>query len=208
MTTPTNPTHRSIASLKLPNNVLALIRYGQGIVTGMTGNPAFPNPSPPLAEVAATIAALNTAETATLTRVKGSVATRNTARATLRTQLQKLKSCVQDAADADPEHGIAIIESAGVAVRKSPVHPPRVFAATPGPVAGSAKLVTGAAARRASYEWEYSVDGGKTWVAAPPSLQARTTVTGLPSGTVLFRHRAVTKTGGGDWSPAVSLAVK
>ncbi len=40
------------------------------------------------------------------------------------------------------------------------------------------------AARRASYEWEYSTDGGKTWVAAPPSLQSKTTVTGLLSATM------------------------
>jgi len=89
------------------------------------------------------------------------------------------------------------------------VRPPRVFNATPGPVAGSAKLVAGAAARRASYEWEYSTDGGKTWIAAPPSLQAKTVVTGLPAGNALqFRYRTVTKTGAADWSASVTLLVK
>ncbi len=113
-------------------------------------------------------------------------------------QLLELKGCVQKAADADPENGVAIIQGSGLAVRKPTVRPPRVFAATSGPVAGSAKLVAGPAGRRASYEWEYSLDGGKTWVTAPPSLQAKTVVTGLPSGTaVQFRYRAVTKTGGG-----------
>ncbi|HEX8792060.1 MAG TPA: hypothetical protein VF765_13990 [Polyangiaceae bacterium] len=31
-----------------------------------------------------------------------------------------------------------------------------------------------------AYEWQYSTDGGKTWVMAPSTLQAKTTVTGLP----------------------------
>jgi hypothetical protein len=49
----------------------------------------------------------------------------------------------------------------------------RAFAAKPGPVAGVAKVTAVAASRRASYEWQYSPDRGKTWVTAPPTLQAR-----------------------------------
>jgi hypothetical protein len=209
MTIANNPAHRSAVSLKLPVKIPALITYAQNIVKQMTGNPAFPNPTPPLAQVSAAISALNTAETATLTRVKGSVATRNTARIALHTLLVQLKSYVQNTADADPENSASIIQSSGMAVRKTTLRARRVFAATPGPVAGSAKLVTASAGHRSSYEWEYSVDGGKTWVTAPPSLQAKTTITGLPSGaTVQFRSRTVTKTGPGDWTTAVPLPVK
>ena len=73
-----------------------------------------------------------------------------------------------------------------MSVRKTTVRPPRVFSARPGPVAGSATLVTASAARRASYEWEYSLDGGKTWVNAPPSLQTKTTL----RTTFVFRARS------------------
>jgi len=204
-----NPSHRPIAALNLPLKVPALILYAQNIVKGMTANAAFPTPAPSLAALNGAIAALNTAETATLTRLKGAVAARNTARSALVTLLQQVRGYVQNTADADAENGASIIESAGIGIRKTPVRPSRVFNATPGPVSGSAKLVTAAAAHRASYEWETSTDGGKTWVPAPPTLQARTIVTGLPSGTsVQFRVRAVTKAGGGDWSPPVSLLVK
>jgi hypothetical protein len=96
-----------------------------------------------------------------------------------------------------------------MAVRKVATRATRVFAATPGLVSGSAKLTATIAARRASYEWEYSLDGGKTWVTLPSTLQAKTTVAGLPVGTsVLFRYKAVTKTGEGDWSQGLSLLVK
>ena len=96
-----------------------------------------------------------------------------------------------------------------MAVKKTAVRHPRVFEATPGDVSGSAKLIAASAARRASYEWEYSTDGGKTWVTAPATLQAKTTVPGLtPGATVTFRYRPVTKTGEGDWSQPTSVIVK
>jgi hypothetical protein len=60
-----------------------------------------------------------------------------------------------------------------------------------------------------SYEWQYSVDGGKTWVVAPVTLQAKTTILGLtPGATVTFRYRGVTKTGDGDWSQLITFIVK
>jgi hypothetical protein len=52
-------------------------------------------------------------------------------------------------------------------VKKTAARAPRVFAAKPGDVSGSVKLVTDSAARRASYEWQSSIDGGKTWVSLP-----------------------------------------
>jgi hypothetical protein len=36
-----------------------------------------------------------------------------------------------------------------------------------------------AAVRRASYEWQYTTDCGKTWVSAPSTLQKKTTVSAL-----------------------------
>ena len=86
---------------------------------------------------------------------------------------------------------------------------PRVFGAKPGTVTGQVKLVATSAARRASYEWETSIDAGKTWQVAPVTLQAKTTISGLvPGSSVMFRYRPVTKTGEADWSQPVSLIVK
>jgi hypothetical protein len=74
MTTPINSVHRTVASLKLPARVPALIIYAQGIVKGMTGNPAFPTPSPSLPTVTTAINDLQIAETAARARTKGAVA--------------------------------------------------------------------------------------------------------------------------------------
>jgi hypothetical protein len=112
-------------------------------------------------------------------------------------------------ADTDLETAATVIQSAGIAVKKTPPRKPRVFDAVQGAVSGSAKLVAASAGRRASYKWQYSTDGGKTWVMAPSTLQAKTTVTGLaPVATVDFRYRPVTKTGEGNWSQTVQLIVK
>jgi hypothetical protein len=205
----TKTIRRSIASLNLaPNKVPALVTYTQGIVKAMTGNPAFPSSAPALAAITAAANDLQTAETAALARTKGAVAVRNARRAALVVRLQQLRGTVQAAADADVENGAAIIQGAGMEVRKTPVRVPRVFDAKPGANSGSAKLVAASAGARSSYEWQYSTDG-KAWVTAASTIQAKTTIPGLtPGSTVQFRYRAVTKTGEGDWSQAVSLIVK
>jgi hypothetical protein len=204
----TKSIHRSTVTLRLPKSVPALIVYAQGIVKRMTGNPSFPSPAPTLAAVMTAINELQIAETAALSRIKGAIAVRDEKRVTLVTLLQQVRAHIQVTADADPSNAASVIESAGVAVRKTPTRRARAFAAKPGPVSGVATVVATSAARRASYEWQYSSDGGKTWVTAPATLQAKTKVPGLqPGSTVHFKYRAVTKTGEGDWSQAVSLIV-
>ncbi|HEX8791341.1 MAG TPA: fibronectin type III domain-containing protein [Polyangiaceae bacterium] len=201
--------HRSFVALLLPSTILALIAYAQQIVKAMTGNPAFPSPVPTLAAVTAAIVDLQNAETIALTRAKGTVVNRNEKRTALVVLLHQLKGYIQTQADANIENGASIIASAGVGVKKPVVRAPRVFDAKLGPVSGTATLVAASAGHRASYEWQYSTDGGKTWVLAPVTLQTRTTVVGLPSGaTVQFRYRPVTKAGEGDWSQTIVLLVK
>jgi hypothetical protein len=201
--------HRSIAVLKLPTKIQALITYAHGIATALTNNPSFPTLTPTLATLSAAIADLQTAETAALARAKGAVVTRNEKKTALIQLLQQLRGVIQTAADANVENGASIITSAGVAVRKVAVRAPRTFSAKPGAISGTAKLVAVSAGNRSGYEWEYSSDGGKTWVTAPATLQAKTTVTGLTTGTtVQFRYRPVTKAGEGNWTQPVSLLVQ
>jgi hypothetical protein len=206
---PVKTNHRSIVALQLPTSVPVLLTYAQQVVKAMTGNPAFPTPVPPLPKVTAAIDDLQNAETGALTRVKGAVVTRDEKKTALVMLLQQLKGYIQTQADANIENGASIIASAGVNVKKPVVRAPRVFDARLGPVSGTAKLVAPSAGHRASYEWQYSTDGGKTWLLAPVTLQAKTTIVGLaPGATVQFRYRPVSKTGEGDWSQTIVLLVK
>ena len=200
--------HRSVAVLKLPGPIALLIVYVQGILKAMTGNPTFPTPNPPLTAVSGAANDLQVAETAARTRATGTSATRNEKRAALVTLLEVLKAYVQSVADATPENAISIIESSGLALRKTTVRAPRVFAAKATTLSGSVKLTAPLAGRRAAYRWQYSTDGGKTWVDASETLQAKTTLTGLSAGTtVQFRYRSVIKGGASDWSAPLSLLV-
>ncbi|MGH7294731.1 MAG: hypothetical protein ACRELB_07360 [Polyangiaceae bacterium] len=193
----------------MPAKVADFIAYVIGVVHAMTNNPAFPSPVPALSVLSAAVSDLQAAETLALTKAKGTAAARNDKRAVVVSLLQQLRGYVQAVADATPENGATLIQGAGFAVRKIPQRAARVFAAKQGLTSGAVKLTATISARRASYEWQSSTDGGKTWVSAPATLQAKTTIVGLPAGTfVQFRYKTVTKDGEGDWSQALALLVK
>jgi hypothetical protein len=204
----TKSVHRNLVSLSLPRSVPALVAYVQTVLAAMTNNADFPTPVPALSAVSAALTALQSAE-AQASRVKGAVVARNDKKAALVALMQQLRSYIQTTADADPENSAAIIKSSGLPVKKVPVHKPRVFTIKPGAVSGSVEMVAASAGRRASYLWGYSTDGGKTWIEVGPTLQAKTTVAGLPVGTsVQFRYRGVTKAGAADWSQPISVLVR
>jgi hypothetical protein len=209
MPTSTKIVHTALVSLNLPTKAADLVTYGTRVVTAMTGNASFPAPTPTLVAITLATTALQVAQSAAVAGGTGAVTTRDEKRAALTILLKQLGAYIQSIADATPENGPSIIQSAGLAVRKLPARAARAFTATQGPVSGSARIVAVVAARRASYEWQSSVDGGHTWVAAPGTLKASTTITGLPVGTAAqFRYRALTKTGEGDWSQAIVLVVR
>ena len=203
-----NKAHRSLAVLDLPKRINVLVTYAHSVVEGMTGNAAFPTPSPALATVTTAITELQTAETAALARTKGAAAIRNTKKASLITLLQSLRMYVQSIADQNGEQGPAIIQSAGMSVKKTGTRPPRVFAALAGANSGTVKIVAPSAGHRVSYDWQYNTDG-KTWIDLASTLQAKTLMTGQTPGTVLeFRYRWVTKTGAADWTAPITFTVK
>ena len=200
---------RVSAALKLPTSVPALISVAKAIIAAMTNNSSFPAPEPTLAMVGQALNELETAEAAALARTKGAATARNQKRAALVALLEQLKMYVQKQADLNLATAATVIQSSAMVVRKVPVRTKRAFAAKQGTLSGSVTLVTASAARRASYEWEFSSDGGITWQLMPATLQAKTSIMGLKAGsTYSFRFRAVVKAGAGDWSAPVSFLVK
>jgi len=199
---------RPIVVLKLPTRLKNLIAFAQNIATAMANNPAFPTPSPPIATLVADVGALNTAETAVLSRTKGAVETRNAKLAIVRADLESLKGYVQTVASVGTaDNAAAIIASAGMSTRKLTLHDKPALAVKQGSVSGTANLVAKAVARTAVYEWQYSTDQ-KTWTALPMTFQAKTGVSGLTSGTTYyFRMQPFTRTGLENWGQIVSLLV-
>jgi hypothetical protein len=94
-------------------------------------------------------------------------------------------------------------------VRKATTFHKAPFTAKQGTTSGTVKLAARAAGPRASYEWEWSIDGGKTWMQLPPTLQSKTTLTGVAPGTnAEFRFRSVTKAGVSSSRQTATLLVK
>ncbi len=94
-------------------------------------------------------------------------------------------------------------------MRKLPVRTKAPFDVKAGTVSDAAILTVKSAGAHASYDWQMSVDGGKTWTEIPSTTRAKTTVAALPvSTTVQFRFRTPTPKGQSDWSQPAGLTVK
>jgi len=199
---------KAIAVLNLSNKVKTLITHAQSVATSMAGNTTeFPSPNPSMATFQADIAALVTAETAVLARTKGAVETRNVKLAIVKSDLENLRNYVQSVSDANPSNAAAMIEGAGMTIRKVTLHDKAELSIKQGTVSGTVVATSKAAGKRAAYGWQYSTDQ-KTWTNAPASLQAKTAIAGQTSATTYyFRFRAVTKDGEGAYSQIVQLLV-
>jgi hypothetical protein len=198
-----------LVAIGSPRPTVLLLVYVKHILASMTGNAWFTSLPAAFAALQADVAALDAAQTVTKNRAPGAAAARNTKQAALLVDLRTLKAYVQSVADAaGPELAQTIIESAGMTV-KLVVHAPKPpLAAKMGKSTGNVNLRAKAVGKRAAYEWAYSLDMGKTWVALPVTDAAHTSVSGLTAGTTyLFRFRGTMRAVAGDWSQVVSLLV-
>ncbi len=196
--------------LKRPRPVPLLISLAQAIEAAVaSAATTFPSPTPPLAQLVSDINALIAAQNAAKTRAKGAVQTRDAKLEIVITDLNTLRVYVEGTANADPANAVAIANSAGMEVRKQPVRTINAVNVKQAKASGSVNVTARVGTRqKQSHEWEYSADGGKTWVSCPPTTQAKTTITGIvPGSTILVKHRAVTGTGPTSWTDAVSMLV-
>lgn len=205
----TTSTNIPIVVLGLPktNSVPALIVRANVIKDAMTSNATtFPSPVPPLATVVALIAGLTTAETAYKAHA-GTRADRDSARTALLAALKQLHTYVQQLASASPAQADVIAQDAAMTLRKVGAHSKSDLAVKQ-TVTGSVHVIAKADKTARSNDWQYSVDGGKTWIDWPSSTKASTTITGLQPGLMVsYRHRPLTKLGPGNWSQPVSALV-
>jgi hypothetical protein len=213
-----SPTHRVRAVLTLPKSKVAtLLAIAKAVYNAFQSNPGLlPQPTPPLATVQGQIQALDTAQQATATRAKGTVATRNAKRDVLVTSLESWRMYVQTLCDANPEQADALIAAAAMAVGRLPVHAKPVLGAKLTTASGTvtleanATLLVGRGVKKhAAYNWQYSADCGKAWTNAPSTPLASTTIEGLtPLTTYSFRVAATVSRTVGAWSQAITILVR
>lgn len=195
-------------ALNLPKVVALLIVFAQHVVQAMTNNPWFVSLVALLAQTTTDLAALQAAEALALTRAKGAAAARDVKRKVVVDDLILLKNGVQTVVNQNPGQGAAIVESAGMSQKRVTLPSKPNLAAKMARVSPGEVLVRAKAVKGASYEWQYSLDGGKTWIAMGTTTVANTSLLGMTVGTTcLFRFRTTVKKTTSDWSPTFSFFV-
>jgi hypothetical protein len=183
------------------------ILYARFVVNQMMNNPLFDSPPIPLVDLAAEIERLQAAEANTLTRTAGAAAARTALFIVTWGRLERLRCYVQTLADQSSDSAAAIVESAGMDIKKSSGHGRGPFRGRQGPSSGTASLLTERKKGEASYEWQFSTDA-VTWQTGAWTVKASALITGLePGKRCYFRYRPVTQAGLGDWSQVISFIV-
>ncbi len=193
----------------LPNEPSALIVALRAVIVKGRRSGWLPSPNPVLDRLEAAVDELEKAQVATLSGGKGLAARRNELLEPARAARDAYKGQVQEAVDANPDMALTIIASSGLGSRAASSRRKAPVTVKPGKVSGSVDIDVKAPVRDASYLWEFSVNGGKSYERAPSTKQSRTTITGLPPGQyVLVRFKVGTRKGEGDWSEPVEVLVK
>jgi hypothetical protein len=171
--------------------VLAVVGRAELMARGMELDPAtYAKPSPPLPAFNDLIANVTKAQTVVRTRVVGAAATRDGHLGALVGGMESERLYIQSLADADRAHAVQIIQNAGLVVAGSPGRTKLLLVLRPGPQPGSVVcdanvgMLVGAGAKHPYaarfYGWQYTVDGGKTFVTSPTTGTGKTLLTGLP----------------------------
>jgi hypothetical protein len=175
----------------------------------MSGNKWFPKPRPGLSVVEAAIVDLEDAQTKSVSRAVGTAAARNDKHLDLKGLLEQLRVYVEAIANANPAEAVSIVESAGMYVKDKRGPSKRGLHARQRK-SREVEVSAPSAGNRAGYEFQHSLDAGKTWLPFPqPFTNYRTAKIELEPGTrVLFRYRAIVKGLAGDWSDPIAYIVE
>ena len=180
----------------------------QHVVQAMTNNPWFASIATLVATTGTDLAALMAAQAKALTKAKGAAEARDDAKKVVVDDVKLLKSGVQTVVNQNPGQAATIIESAGFFQKKVTLPSKPNLKAYKAPVTPGEVLVRAKAVKGACYEWQYSLDNGKTWLPMGTTTEANTSVLGMTQGsTVLFRFRTTVKKTTSDWSSAISFFV-
>ena len=199
-----------LAVLLLPKSTKDLLTFGKAVYDAMRDNPNFPSPNPPLDVFKADLEALGVAETKAAARTKGAATARDAFKKQVVNDLSHLRDYVQYVAEkcASPAAAAIVIASAFMSIKKVPQRVTQALTAKNTGIPGQVALAAKRVARKASYYWEHSLDQ-VTWTQVPETLNASTTVEGLPWAKMCyFRFRALTGAGKGEYSQVVSLLVQ
>ena len=196
-----------MVALNLPTVVSSFIIKAKAIHKAMLSSLYFKSSADKLALLGTHIDALVAAETGcSTTPPTVSTEERDAWYEKTKAMLRKLRSDVQDAADADPANALVIIASAAMDAKKENTRSRQQNYVVDGIESGSVNLF---AEGKGAHEWRMSTDG-KIWVTLPATLTAKTIVGGLTVGVeYYFQNRQILPgQQRGEWCDSVKLLVR
>jgi len=181
--------YRVEAVMRYDDAKRGLVTYGSFVLERMTSNASFPNPVPPLSELASAIDALREAEARAQIGGPPDTAIRDARKSDLVALLKLLCAWVEYIANKTPQLAIAMIESSGFYVKGSTHPTPKdVIRVVRGRVSGEVDIHVKMPKKDAVIWYRMSADGGLTWIDVVHLQNSKYTVTGLtPGKTYLFR---------------------
>lgn len=211
--------YRPRAVLKIDRrNTADVLRRARAMDNGMGDNAAqFTAPSPPLSVLEAQIAKVEQCQAQVEAGGRGMASARDFERSTLVGMMESERQYVQLLADSTPtwEAKVALIQASGLEVAGDTSYQKAVLTVRQGPpgtveLDAYARLLAGKRGPMRFFNWEYTTNGGQSFVALPPTPISKTTVANLtPLTTVGFRV-CVTHSDGttGAWSQVVMFLVQ
>ncbi len=171
--------------------------------------------SPPFGALAALATAISTLQDTIIdveAAVYGAEAAKADAKRDVMRLLKKALNYINDIAFDRQDVASEVITGARMLVNKPISQDKQDLKAVLGPGTGVVRLFAKAVKylakyQKATYEWQFSIDQGKTWENIPFTHKSKTTVTGmLPGIETWFRKRDFSeKTGMSAWSDYVSI---
>jgi hypothetical protein len=196
---------RNPVATHMPQPVAKFILRCRHIVLAMTGSSWFPSPPVALTTVTTDIDALEAAEARARRGGDGTVADRDEKRQIVDDHVAGLKAYVQSVVHQNPDQAALITQSAGLYTRRVTRRHKAPLDVVKGVLEGEALIQAKAVGKSAAYEWQHSLDGGKSWLSLPTTTVADTRVSGLVLGTLyLFRFRTIRGRKAGEWSQSVA----
>ena len=183
------------------------------IRTSMNGNAWFPSCPVNVTNggtLDLAIQALDAAITKALTRVKGAVQARDSQYKVVLDYLHQLLFYTQTVSDSNAVNSEAIIISSGFEVKHLGIAGKDAITVKPkkgesGTMIARVRKIAGTIANL----WEYSLDGGKTWVSMDATSKGTIEITGIkPGSSIIVNHRPVLRKTKGTWiqsQPAIVL---
>jgi hypothetical protein len=189
----------------------ALLGTTGGILSGMTGNPNFPNPSPALPALASALNDFSTALANAADGGKTLTLIKNNRRAALATLLRELAAYLQVACKGD----LTMLLSSGFPIQKPRRQPvgalpvPKHITVTIGQRSGELDASMSPIAGASTYNWRVTTAAApETVVMSWQTTAASNTFTGLTPGEVYrVQANAVGAAGPSDWSVPVAQRV-